>query len=150
LRHRLRRRLAYTPGQLFDLVADVERYPEFIRWVESLRSYDRRPEGEGIETLNAEARVRFALIRERFATRVRLDRRAFAIHVDLLSGPFRRLECDWRFLAEGEGTCLEFAIDFEFGSRLLERLLAANFDLAVGKLMASFERRARALYIGSV
>ncbi len=96
--------------------------------------------------------MRFSIVRERFATRVRLDRPALTIDVDLLSGPFRRLRCHWDFAADAEGAAamkgalLRFEIDFEFGSRLLERLLAANFDLAVGKLIASFERRAARIY----
>lgn len=146
MRHALTRRLPYTPGQLFDLVADVERYPEFVRWVSEMRAYGRREEGDGVTVTNAEARVRFSIVRERFATRVRLDPAARTIDFDLLSGPFRRLCGHWSFEPDAAGTRLGFEIDFEFGSRLLERLLAANSDLAVGKLIGSFEKRAKALY----
>lgn len=147
MRHTLRRRLAYTPEQLFDLVADVGRYPEFIRWIERLNVSDRRPTTDGEEVLDAEAWVRFSVIREQFATRVRLNRPDRTIGFDLLSGPFRRLTGRWRFEPDAAGgATLGFEIDFEFGSRILERLMAANFDLAVGKLVASFERRAARLY----
>jgi coenzyme Q-binding protein COQ10 len=146
LRHTLVRRLPYAAEQLFALVGDVERYPEFVPWVSGLRTWNRRQPGEGVTTLDAEATVRFAIIQERFATRVRLDRAALQIDVDLISGPFRRLKNRWRFRPEGEGTDLSFEIDFEFGSRLLEKLLAMNFERAVNALVACFERRARDLY----
>jgi coenzyme Q-binding protein COQ10 len=146
LRHSLTRLLPYTPAQLFDLVGDVERYPQFVPWVMRLRSWNRRPDGEGVTLLDAEAEVGFAIVHERFSTRVRLDAPALAIDVDLISGPFRRLKNRWRFVAHPRGTELTFEIDFEFKSRLLERLLAANFHRAVARLVGCFEDRARALY----
>jgi coenzyme Q-binding protein COQ10 len=146
LRHSLTRVLPFTPAQLFALVGDVERYPEFIRWVTSLRAWNRRADGEGATLLDAEARVKFSIVRERFATRVRLDDLAKAIDVDLLSGPFRKLESRWRFKPHAKGCELSFEIDFEFGSRFLEGLLATNFEKAVGKIVGAFEKRAKALY----
>jgi coenzyme Q-binding protein COQ10 len=111
-----------------------------------MRTWGRRACGEGVTTFDAEAKVRFAIIRERFSTRVRLDAPALAIDADLIAGPFRRLENRWRFTPEGEGTELAFGIDFEFGSRFLEGLLAANFERAVARLIGCFERRAKTLY----
>lgn len=146
MRHRLSRILPYAPGRLFDLVGDVERYPEFVRWVSALRTWNRREESPGIILLDAEAEVKFSIVRERFSTRVRLDRPALAIDVDLLSGPFRKLENRWRFKPRPAGAELTFDIDFEFGSRFLERLLAANFEKAAVKLVGCFERRAKELY----
>ncbi len=146
MRHSLTRILPYTPAQLFALVGDVERYPEFIRWVTTLRAWNRRPDGDGAFLLDAEAQVKFSIVRERFATRVRLDELGNAIDVDLLSGPFRRLKCRWRFKRHANGCELSFDIDFEFGSRFLEGLLAVNFERAVTKLMGAFEKRAKALY----
>jgi coenzyme Q-binding protein COQ10 len=146
LQHRVVRRLAYRPEQLFALVGDVERYPQFVPWVSALRTWNRRDNGEGVVTLDAEAKVRFSIIRERFATRVRLDKPALAIDVSLISGPFRRLENRWRFTPAAEGAELTFDIDFEFGSRFLETLLAANFERAVGRLVGCFEQRAEDLY----
>jgi coenzyme Q-binding protein COQ10 len=146
VRHSLTRILPYAPGQLFSLVGDVERYPQFVRWVSALRTSNRRQDSEGVVLLDAEAEVHFSIVRERFSTRVRLDEPALAIDVDLLSGPFRKLENRWRFGPHPSGAELTFEIDFEFGSRLLERLLAANFQRAVTKLVACFERRAKALY----
>jgi coenzyme Q-binding protein COQ10 len=146
LRHALVRRLPYTPEQLFALVGDVRRYPEFVPWIDALRTWNEREAGEGITTLDAEAHVRFAIIRERFATRVRLDAPALGIDVDLISGPFRRLSNHWRFAPAAGGAELTFEIDFEFGSRLLQTLFAANFQRAVGSIVTCFERRANALY----
>ncbi len=148
MRQRLTRVLPYTPAQLFDLVGDVERYPQFVRWISDLRAWNRRPDGEGVVLLDAEARVRFKFLRERFATRVRLDRPALAIDVTLLSGPFRRLENHWRFTPHAEGAELSFEIDFEFGSRFLELVLRANLETVSDRLVGCFEARAATLYGG--
>jgi coenzyme Q-binding protein COQ10 len=146
LRHALIRRLPYRPEQLFALVGAVELYPEFVPWVSDMRVYNRRDSGEGVTLLDAQAQVGFAIIHESFSTRVRLDRLGLAINADLLSGPFRRLETRWRFQDTDGGAELSFVIDFEFRSRLLHTLLAANFDRAVARLIGCFERRAQALY----
>jgi coenzyme Q-binding protein COQ10 len=146
LRHGLTRVLPYRPEQLFALVGDVESYPNFVRWISTLRTWNRREAEAGVTLLDAEAEVRFSIVRERFSTRVRLDEPALAIDVDLISGPFRKLENRWRFKPHPAGAELVFDIDFEFGSRLLEGLLAANFHRAAAKLVACFERRAKVLY----
>ncbi len=146
MRHSLTRILPYAPSQLFDLVGDVERYPQFVPWVTRLSVRNRRPDGEGVTTLDADAEVGFSIVHERFSTQVRLDASALAIDVGLISGPFRRLANRWRFKPHPRGAELSFEIDFEFKSRLLERLLAANLQRAVNRLVACFEDRARALY----
>lgn len=146
MRHVVTRVLPYAPEQLFHLVGDVARYPEFIPWITSMRVYGERMESEGVRVLNAEAGVGFAFLRERFATWVRCDAGAGEVTVGLLNGPFRRLHNRWRFPVDPLGTRVEFEIDFEFKVRLLERLLAANFDLAVGRLIACFEDEARRRY----
>ena len=146
MRHSLTRILPYAPAQLFELVGDVDRYPEFVPWVVRLRSWNRRPGGDGVTLLDAEAEVRFAIVHERFATRVRLDEPALAIDVDLISGPFRTLKNRWRFAPHAQGCVLTFEIDFEFRSRLLQALLAANFHHAVERLVRCFEDRAKILY----
>ena len=146
MRHSLTRILPSPPRQLFELVGDVERYPEFVPWVTRLRTWNRRLDGEGVALLDAEAEVGFSIVHERFATRVRLDEPALAIDVALISGPFRRLENRWRFAPHATGAELRFEIDFEFKSRLLDTLLAANFHRAVNRLVGCFEDRAKALY----
>ena len=146
MRHSLTRILPYRPDQLFDLVGDVERYPDFLPWVTRLQASARRSDGEGVTVLDAAAEVGFSIVHERFSTRVRLDEPAQAIDVDLISGPFRRLSNRWRFKDCPSGVELRFEIDFEFKSRLLEHLLAANFHRAVNRLVGCFEDRAKVLY----
>jgi coenzyme Q-binding protein COQ10 len=147
--HHVSRVLPYTPDQLFRLVGEVERYPEFVPWVTSMRTWNRREMSAGVDCVDAEAGVGFAFLTERFATRVHRDAVRHQIDVNLLSGPFRRLTNRWRFIPSDAGTRVEFDIDFQFKSRLLEMMLAANFHAAVEKLMSCFEARAKALYGGA-
>ena len=146
MHHHVTRILPYAPEQLFRLIGDVDRYPEFVPWITSMRTWNARDLEEGVDQLDAEAGVGFSFLRERFSTRVRRDGVNRQIDVGLLSGPFRKLTNRWRFIPEGEGTRVEFDIDFQFKSRLLEGLLSANFHHAVERLMTCFEDRAKALY----
>ena len=143
---RVSRLLPYAPDELWRLVADVEAYPEFVPWVRSLRVWNRTPPRAGVSGFDAEANVGFAMVHESFATRVRLDAERRIIDVALLHGPFRRLRNHWAFHPAPEGTRIEFEIDFEFKSRLLDALLAANLHRAAEKLIGCFEARAKALY----
>lgn len=146
MRHNVVRVLPYTPAQLLDLVGDVRAYPQFVPWITSMRVWNERTDAQGETLLDAEAGVGFSFLRERFSTRVRRDPAAGEITVNLLHGPFRRLFNRWRFREDPAGTRVEFEIDFEFKSRLLETLLAANFHRAVDRLIGCFEDRAKALY----
>ncbi|MBX3482148.1 type II toxin-antitoxin system RatA family toxin [Phenylobacterium sp.] len=146
MHHHVSRVLPYTPDQLFALVGDVERYPEFVPWITAMRTWNRRQAGEGVDQVDAEAGVGFSFLKERFATRVHRDANARQIDVNLLSGPFRKLTNRWRFHPDEAGTRIEFDIDFQFKAKLLEGLLAVNFHHAVERLMGCFEDRARALY----
>jgi coenzyme Q-binding protein COQ10 len=146
LRHAVVRVLPYTPEQLLDLVGDVRAYPRFVPWITSMRVWNERTDAEGESLLDAEAGVGFSFLREKFSTRVRRDPAAGEITVSLLHGPFRRLFNRWKFYADPAGTRIEFEIDFEFKSRLLQTLLAANFHHAVDRLIGCFEERARVLY----
>ncbi len=146
MRQSLTRRLPYTPRQLFDLVGDVERYPEFVPWITALTTWNRQSDASGVTVFDAMAHVRFAIIHERFITRVTLNAPALAVDVALVSGPFTRLRNHWRFAKNGSGAILDFEIDFEFGSRRLERVLAANSAFAVARLVTCFEDRAAAMY----
>ena len=146
MHHHVTRLLPYTPDQLFRLIGDVERYPEFVPWITSMRTWNARTLAEGVEAVDAEAGVGFSFLKERFSTRVRRDAASRQIDVDLLSGPFKRLANRWQFFEDEGGTRVEFDIDFQFKSRLLEALLTANFAHAVDRLMACFEARAKALY----
>jgi len=144
--HRVTRILPYTPAQLANLVADVEAYPRFVKWVGSMRVWNRREEAAGVSVLDAEAAVGFSFLKERFSTWVRHDRNLPRVEVGLLRGPFRHLKNRWDFHADPAGTRLEFMIDFAFKSPILNAMLNANFDLAVGKLIQSFEDEAARRY----
>ena len=147
MKHHVSKLLPYSPEQLFALVGDVMAYPEFVPWITAMRVWNARDLGEGVGTVDAEAAVGFSFLKERFSTRVRRDAANRQIDVNLLSGPFRRLANRWQFFDAGEaGTRVEFDIDFQFKSRLLETLLTANFAHAVDRLMGCFEARAAALY----
>jgi coenzyme Q-binding protein COQ10 len=147
LKHHVTRHLPYAPEQLFTLVGDVTAYPDFVPWITSMRTWNARTLPDGVETVDAEAGVGFSFLRERFSTRVRRDAADRQIEVNLLAGPFRHLANRWRFFDDGQGgTRVEFDIDFQFKSRLLETLLTANFAHAVDRLMSCFEARAQALY----
>jgi coenzyme Q-binding protein COQ10 len=140
------KRLPYAPDELFALVGDVEAYPKFVPWVSAMRTWNKTAPREGVRTFDAEAKVGYKLVKEKFGTRVRLDEAARRIEVSLLYGPFKRLKNHWHFSPDGEGTKIDFDIDFEFKSRLFDALLAANMNRAAEKLMACFLSRAEALY----
>ncbi|SFS46588.1 type II toxin-antitoxin system RatA family toxin [Brevundimonas viscosa] len=144
--HRVTKILPYQPDQLADLVADVRAYPEFVPWVTSMRTWNRREERPGVCVEDAEAGVGFSFLKERFSTWVRHDRNRPLVEVGLLRGPFHHLKNRWEFFPHPEGTRVEFFIDFAFKARLLDVMLQTNFDRAVGKLMHCFEARAAHLY----
>ncbi len=140
-RHSETRLLPWSPEEMFDLVADVRRYPEFLPWVAAVR-VRRESETEML----ADMSVGFRALRETFTSSVTLDR-PNQIGVDYVSGPLRRLHNDWRFHPhESGGTCLEFCVDFEFKSPIFERLAGAVFHEAFKRMVVSFEARARRLY----
>lgn len=139
-KHHETRILPYTPEQMFDLVADVKRYPEFLPWVTGARIREQS------ETLViADLLVGFKMIRERYTSRVTLSR-PDRIDVDYTKGPFRHLENHWKFSEHPEGCEVEFYLDFEFKSRILQKLIGALFNEAVRKMVSAFEGRAKTLY----
>lgn len=140
-RHTEKRHLPYTPEQLFDMVADVERYDEFLPWVAAVRI---RSSSE-TETV-ADLMVGFNAFKERFTSRVRKERPG-AITVDYVDGPLKYLHNEWQFKpAEGGGTDLCFSVDFAFKSRIFETLAGQMFDRALRRMTSAFEQRAAALY----
>ena len=143
---RTTRRVAHTPQQMFDLVADVDAYPEFVPLCEELRVRRRVQSGEGIETLVAEMSVGYRAISERFTTRVTLDRPRLRILVEYVNGPFSYLENRWSFLPAQGGSDVEFYITYEFKSRALGLLMGAVFDRAFRKFAEAFEERADVVY----
>ena len=143
---RTTRRVAHTPQQMFDLVAEVDAYPEFVPLCEELRVRRRVQSGEGIETLVAEMSVGYKAISERFTTRVTLDRPRLRILVEYVNGPFSYLENRWSFLPAQGGSDVEFFITYEFKSRALGLLMGAVFDRAFRKFAEAFEERADLVY----
>jgi coenzyme Q-binding protein COQ10 len=147
VRHHVSKVLPYAPDQLFRLVGDVSKYPDFVPWITAMRTWNPRDLSVGVTCVDAEAAVGFSFLKEKFATRVRRDAHNRQIDVTLISGPFRKLENRWRFLDAGHGcTRIEFEIDFLFKSRVLEAFLRANFSQAVDRLIGCFEARAQTLY----
>ncbi len=144
--HRVTKILPYQPDQLAALVADVRAYPEFVPWVTSMRTWNRREERPDVCVEDAEATVGFSFLKERFSTWVRHDRTRPMVEVGLLRGPFHHLKNRWEFFPDPGGTRVEFMIDFAFRSRLLDGMLQANFDRAVGRLMSCFEAEAHRRY----
>ena len=140
-RHSETRHLPYTPEQLFELVADVSRYDEFLPWVVAVRV---RSSSE-TETV-ADLVVGFNAFKERFTSRV-LKNRSESVTVDYVEGPLKYLHNEWRFdRAPDGGTNLGFSVDLAFKSRLFESLAGAMFDRALRRMTDAFEQRAAALY----
>jgi coenzyme Q-binding protein COQ10 len=143
---RTTRRVRHTPQQMFDLVADVERYPEFLPLCEGLRVRRRAKSGDGVETLVAEMRVGYKKIHEAFTSRVTLDRTQLRILVEYVDGPFSFLENRWSFRPESAGCEVEFYINYEFRSFALGLLMGAVFDKAFRTFVEAFEERADEIY----
>ena len=143
---RTTRTVKHTPAQMFALVADVERYPEFLPLCEDLRVMRRVQSGEGIETLVAAMTVGYKAIRETFTTRVTLDDPRLKIHVEYVEGPFKYLENRWTFRETPTGCDVEFYINYEFKSFALGILMGSVFDKAFRKFTEAFEERADEIY----
>lgn len=139
------RRVAFTPEQMFAVVADIERYPEFLPLVEGLTVLERSETPEGRE-LTATMTVGYGAITERFTTRVELLPKTGEVRVRHLDGPFSHLENDWRFVAAEGGTDVHFTIDYAFRSTMLSLIVGAAFEKAVKSYTEAFEARARTLY----
>jgi coenzyme Q-binding protein COQ10 len=143
---RTTRRLPHSASEMFDLVADVERYPEFVPFCERLTVRGRRTEGEK-ELLVVDMAVGYKLIRESFTSKVTLDRPALSIRADYLEGPFRHMENSWHFvpLSERESE-VSFCIIYEFRSHALAVLTSALFDRVFRAFADAFQARADTVY----
>jgi coenzyme Q-binding protein COQ10 len=142
-----RRRVRHAAAEMFNLVADVERYPEFVPLCRELKVRRRIPTPEGVEVLIADMTVAYKLVRESFTSRVTLDHPNLQIMVEYLEGPFSRLENRWSFHPVDERSCdVEFFISYEFRSRTLGLLMGTMFDLAFRRFAVAFERRADVIY----
>jgi len=139
--HAETRILPYSSQQLYDLVADVERYPEFLPWVKAARIRGRQG-----NVFHADLIIGFKMIRERYTSRVTLTP-GERVDVTYTKGPLKYLNNHWKFIPQGNGECLiDFYVDFEFRSRLLQRMIGMLFNEAVRRMVSSFEARARQLY----
>jgi coenzyme Q-binding protein COQ10 len=139
--HAEKRKLPYTPEQLFDLVAGVEKYPDFLPWCLSCRI--TRREGD---VLYADLVIGYKMVREQFGSKVTLSRPNH-IHVEYLSGPMKHLSNHWRFIREADGSCtIDFYVDFEFKNFLFQNLIGVFFNEAVKRMVHAFEERADDLY----
>ena len=132
---------------MFDLVADVERYPEFVPLCKSLKLRQRALQADGTEIVVADMTVSFKVVKESFTSRVTLDRAKLQILVEYLKGPFSNLENRWTFEPRGEGACdVTFYLAYEFKSRMLALLMGSMFDAAFARFAAAFEKRADVIY----
>ncbi|MGE4064883.1 MAG: type II toxin-antitoxin system RatA family toxin [Rhodospirillaceae bacterium] len=139
--HREKKILPYTPEQMFALVADVEKYPEFLPWCLACRIRKQ----ETPTSFIADLQVGFKMVREQFTSRVSIEPQK-AITVSYLSGPFEHLSNEWKFNAAPQGCAIDFFLTFEFRSKLLQSLIGVLFEEAVRRMVAAFETRAAKLY----
>ena len=140
-RHTERRNLPYSPEQLFDLVADVKSYPQFLPWVAAVRVRSDSP-----TDMVADLVVGFRALKETFTSKVH-KRRPSEIEIDYIEGPLKYLHNSWKFEPDGKGgTEIHFCVDFAFRSRLFETLAGQMFDRALRRMIGAFEDRAHALY----
>jgi coenzyme Q-binding protein COQ10 len=140
--------MPYSAEQMFDLIADVDRYPEFLPWCGAARMRSRKqlPDETG-EVLEADLVISFKVFRERFGSRVTLRPEARTIDVEYLDGPFRYLKNQWKFKPMGPVQCeVDFFVDFEFRSAILQKVIGLVFHEAMQRVVRAFERRAEALY----
>src|SRR5580704_5439446 len=137
------RRVRPSAADMFDLVADVEHYPEFVPLCRSLRVRKREGEGTNREVIIADMTVAYKLIHQTFTSRVTLDRPKLEIQVEYLEGPFAKMNNRWTFRPVGGSACeVEFFIAYEFRSRTLGLMMGTMFDAAFRRFAAAFERRA--------
>jgi coenzyme Q-binding protein COQ10 len=142
--------VAHAPADMFELVADVEQYPQFLPLCTGLKIRKRGQTPEGLEQLTADMEVGYKAIREKFTSRVTLDRPNLKILVEYVDGPFSHMQNSWTFLpspaGRGGGCLIEFFIDYAFKSRTLSFLMGSMFETAFRRFTAAFEKRADVVY----
>jgi len=142
LTHIEQRQLPYTPEQMFDLVADVGRYQEFLPWC--IASRINRRESEGV--FYADLVVGYKMLRERFSSKVMIER-PHVIQIEYLKGPLKNLKNRWQFIRQPDGACLiDFSVEFEFSNVALQTLANMFFNEVVKRMVGAFETRAEQLY----
>lgn len=144
-KHSETRPLPYTAQQMYDLVGDVARYPEFLPWCAAARINSVTEDG-AVRVMDADLVISFKVFRERFASRVTLWDDARKIDTEYLDGPFRYMRSNWAFRDTETGCDVEFHVDFEFRNAILQRLIGVVFNEAMHRIVRAFEARAAALY----
>lgn len=146
--HQERRALPWSADQMYALVADVARYPEFLPWTSAARIRSVTPREDGAEVMEADLVISFKVFRERFGSRVTLWPAERRIETDYLDGPFRHMHSHWHFFpaASGPGCEVDFSVDFEFRNAILQAVIGVVFDEAMRRVVRAFEARAEALY----
>ena len=145
--HQETRRLPYTATQMFDLVADVGAYPQFLPWNSAARIRSRTPVEGGGEVMEADLVISFKVFRERFGSRVTLWPEQKKIDTEYLDGPFKYLKSTWSFRDLPEGGCeVHFFVDFEFKNAILQGIIGMVFNEAMQRIVRAFEKRAAQLY----
>ncbi|MEM6681184.1 MAG: type II toxin-antitoxin system RatA family toxin [Pseudomonadota bacterium] len=140
-RHRQRKTLPYTPTQMFDLVCDIESYPQFLPWCVGARITSRDD-----DVFTADLVIGFKMFRERFRSKV-VTKKPGQIQVDYIRGPLKYLHNEWKFCPnEQGGTTVDFSVDFEFKNRVFEKVVGSLFSEAVRRMVGAFETRADELY----
>ncbi len=139
--HAEQRLIRYSPEQLFQLVADVKRYPEFLPWC--LASRIRK---QTDTALVADLIIGFQVFKEQFTSHVQMNREHLIITVEYAEGPFKFLTNRWKFIEHPDGCIIDFYVDFEFKSRLLQTVIENLFTEAVRRMVSAFEARADQLY----
>lgn len=139
--HAEKKVLPYTADQMYRLVAEVDRYPEFLPWC--MASRIRKREGN---VMYADLVIGFKMVRERFTSRVELNEAARRIDVQYTDGPFQYLNNHWIFTPHERGVCVDFFVDFEFRSAILQKIMGVLFNEAVKRMVQAFETRAAQLY----
>lgn len=150
--HQDNRDLPYSARQMFDLVADIESYPQFLPWNSAARIRSRQTRPDGAEEIAADLVVSFKVFRERFGSRVVLwpaepESGKLKIDTEYLDGPFRHMQSGWTFMDLPDGGCrVEFFVDFEFRNAILQKLIGVVFHEAMSRIVKAFETRANELY----
>jgi coenzyme Q-binding protein COQ10 len=137
--------LPYTAKEMFDLVADISSYPEFLPWCSAARVRQEIQKGE-VTQIEADLVISFKLFREKFGSRVILDTSKFTIETNYIDGPFRYMHSVWSFKNLEQGCEVKFNVDFEFKNAMLQSIIGLVFNDAMQRIVRAFERRATDLY----
>jgi len=144
--HAETRHLPYSAQQMYDLVADVAAYPEFLPWTAAARVRSVTPQDDGSEVMEADLVISFKVFRERFGSRVILRPQDWHIQTEYLDGPFKYMKSNWKFKDMKDGVEVFFDVDFEFRNRLLQGAASMFFHDAMQRIVRAFESRANDLY----